>query len=69
MATEIKRDIRDKPNMKILVETERFDRRLDKSEGITGRARKTLLEPSEKGWTCPVYKTGQPSLSNRILQF
>jgi hypothetical protein len=58
MIIEIKRDIRDKQNMKILVETEKFDRRLDKFGGITGQVQKTLLEPGEKGWTCLVL-TGQ----------
>jgi hypothetical protein len=69
MITEIKRDIRDKPNMKILVETKIFDRRSDKSRGITRKVWKTLLEPGEKGQACSVFKIGQSDLSNWILRF
>jgi hypothetical protein len=36
---------------------------------ITGQVQKSLLESGEKGQTYPVFKTGQPSLQNRILQF
>jgi hypothetical protein len=34
--------------MKILVKTENFDRRLDKSGRITGQVPKTLLEPEKR---------------------
>jgi hypothetical protein len=50
-------------------ETENFDRRPDKSRRITGQVRKTILEPSEKGWTYLVSKTVQSDLQNWILQF
>jgi hypothetical protein len=69
MITKIKRDWRDKPNVKILVESEIFDRRLDKFRTMTRQVRYTILESGEKGRTSLVSKTGQSSLPNQVLWF
>jgi hypothetical protein len=55
--------------MKILKEAKNFDRKSDKSERIIRQVWKTLLEPGEKGQTCPVFKTRQSNLQTGYSGF